>query len=85
MGKYYDAVAKRAKRKQKIAENSFKLIYESDEERENKKEILDVVLEQISVCEDMFCPIEIETIIDWIRNKTVRQIEREAHELKFAS
>lgn len=82
---HYSSIESRQNRKRRIAENAFKLIYESDAERELKKEVLNTVLEQISVCEELHCPVEIETIINWIRNKTVAEIERESRKLKFAS
>ena len=50
-----------------------------------KKEVLNEVLYQVEVCEGLTCPVELETIIDWLRNKTVREIENEARRLKFAS
>ena len=81
----YEVIERKIRKKQKIAKNCFDLIYESDAEREEKKEVLNTVLEQIEVCEGLQCPVEIETIVDWIRNKTVHEIEREARRLKFAA
>lgn len=50
-----------------------------------QNEKLNTVLTQIAVCEGMLIPISTQTIIDWLENKTVREIEREARRLKFAS
>lgn len=49
---------------------------------ENEK--LNLVLTQIAVCEGMLIPLSTQTIVDWLENKTIREIEREAHTLKFA-
>ena len=53
------------------------------EAQENEK--LNTVLTQIAVCEGMLIPISTQTIIDWLENKTINEIEREAHKMKFAS
>ena len=52
------------------------------EAKENEK--LNTILDQIAVCERMLISLSLETIIDWLENKTIREIEREAHTLKFA-
>ena len=51
----------------------------------NENELLSTVLEQIEVCEGLYCPLSPEKIIDWISNKSVHEIEREAHDIKFAA
>lgn len=61
----------------------FKLTHMNESVNEN--ELLSTVLEQIEVCEGLYCPLSVETIMDWICNKTVREIEREAHTIKFAA
>ena len=60
-------------------------MYESDKGKEEKTAVLNTVLEQIEVCEGLCVPVEVETIIDWLRNKSVHEIERAARKLKFAS
>lgn len=61
----------------------FKLTHMGESVNEN--ELLNTVLEQIEVCEGLLCPLDVHTIMDWICNKTVREIEREAHTIKFAA
>lgn len=85
MGMNHDVIERKIKLKRKIAENAFKLMYESDKGKEEKTAVLNTVLEQIEVCEGLCVPVEVETIIDWLRNKSVHEIERAARKLKFAS
>ena len=55
----------------------------SAEVTENEK--LNVILKQIEVCEGMLLPLGTSIIVDWLENKTIDEIEREARTIKFAS
>lgn len=78
-----DYIDQTAKTKKDFAISYFKLTHIG--ERVNENELLNTVLEQIEVCEGMCCPLDVHTIMDWISNKTVHEIEREAHTIKFAA
>lgn len=76
-------IDKAIKLKKDFAYAYYQLTHINESIKEN--ELLSTILEQIEVCEGLFVPVSVETIMDWITNKTVREIEREARELKFAA
>ena len=79
----YNYVDQMTKAKKDFAIAYFKITHIRESIYEN--ELLNTILEQIEVCEGLLCPLSVETIMDWICNKTVREIEREAHTIKFAA
>lgn len=45
----------------------------------------DTIFEQITVCEDMFIPIPMSKIEEWVKSKDIGKVRAEAHRIKFAS
>lgn len=78
---YVDPTDRRIRLKKGIAKRIFRLNHEHDEGNED---VLNEVLEQIEVCEELACPLSIETIMRWLK-MDVYQIQRAAHKIKFSA
>lgn len=88
MAKYYEAIDMSIKNKKDFAILHYMInngVFTKGKAVTEENEKLNCVLNQIEVCEGMLIPLSTQTIIDWLENKTIHEIERAARKLKFAS
>ena len=85
MATYKEPIDKEAKLKQNLAEIVYELTFHKKAKTDEEVEFLDEIKTQIEVCEGMLRPVEIEKIIEWIRNNNIGRIRTEARKIKFAS
>jgi len=70
-------------RKKRFARNYLRDNFNAKQKKE-RNDVMEIIFEQIEVCEDLRCPVSEIMIRDWINNENITYIQQKARSLKFA-